>query len=48
MARDRIDYMGVALFLEEHFEEFCEKWCDGDEEVATEQIEALKEKANDD
>lgn len=43
---ETIDYMAIAEFLEEHFEEFCEHWCDGDDDRATEQIAALREKAN--
>ena len=41
-----IDYMAIANFLSEHIGEFCDECCDGNEDNAQEQINALYELAN--
>jgi len=43
----RIDVMAIANFLEENLREFCDDYCNGNYDIATEQIDALREMAND-
>ena len=44
---ERIDVMAIADFLEENLREFCDGYCNGNYDIATEQIDALREMAND-
>ena len=46
MSATLIDYMAIADFLEEHWTEWCEQCCD--ENIAQEQIDLLREFANED